>query len=148
MAHADRMGRRRAGDTPTFKDMVAELRAQPPPEPQPTRRTATFDRLYDRAGREWVPQVPWLEPDEVVDLLHRRTPWVVEWCGGRLSWSDEEDDAVLSRDILTGLLTRQQAQRLAKKRRVPTVMIASLLRADNGTETMIMFSEGGPGDRW
>lgn len=101
-----RMARRRAGDTPTFKDMVAQLRAQPSPEPQPTRRTANFDRLYDRAGREWVPQVPWLEPHEVVELLHRRTPWVVEWCGGRLSWSDEEDDVVLSLDILTDLLTR------------------------------------------
>ncbi|CRK60926.1 hypothetical protein [Alloactinosynnema sp. L-07] len=129
-----------------FADILAHLPTPTRPTPAPLRRTVRGATLHDRAGELWQVEAAWLEPDEVAALLTRGTPWVVEWCGGDLRWSDEEDADVLARSIRPRLITSAEATRLSRRRSVPTVVAAALLA--NARAKLIFFSEGAPGERF
>jgi hypothetical protein len=129
---------------------VAARRERPVADPGPAdepvtvlRRCFADGRLWDRQGRPWRRVAEWLEPREAETLVAAGARWMVEWCGGRMEWPDEVNDGALVHDLLPAMMLRAKADRLSRRRTVPTVIVAERWRDDDGAN-LVLFYESGP----
>jgi hypothetical protein len=110
------------------------------------RRCFAEGRLWDRQGRAWHRVAEWLEPSEARALVSAGAPWLVEWCGGRMEWSDELADGALVGTVLPAMVPRAKADRLARRRAVATVIVAERWR-DEADADLVLFYESAPRPR-
>ncbi|GII59205.1 hypothetical protein Pth03_75940 [Planotetraspora thailandica] len=98
-------------------------------------------RLWDRSGRPWHRMAQWLEPDEAAGLLAEGATWLVQWCDEGLTWGDSSD--VPAAELLVHMVDWRRAQRLSRKRTVPTVIVAEHWQNEAGHD-LVAFHESGP----
>ena len=88
-----------------------------------------------------------MEPSAAFAAVDDGTPWLMHPCGRRLARSDGPRADPFLRLAQQGCVGASERERLvakgARKKRVPTVVIAELWRSDQG-ERLVVFREGGP----
>jgi hypothetical protein len=107
------------------------------------RDTYAEGRLWDRDGRPWRQVDEFVEPPRALELVRSGAPWLVEWCGGRLEWATEQTAGGLLEQVRGELIGKAKAQRLRRRRSVPTVMVAEEWQDEHG-RPLVVFHEGPP----
>ncbi|MER5326981.1 hypothetical protein [Streptosporangium roseum] len=98
-------------------------------------------RLWDRSGQPWRRTSEWLDPDDVNELLAVGATWLVQWCDEGFTWGDSSEVPVA--ELLARMVNRRGAERLGRKRTVPTVIVAEQWQDDTGHD-LVVFYESGP----
>ncbi|NYI07003.1 hypothetical protein [Allostreptomyces psammosilenae] len=99
----------------------------------------------DPGGTEpvWRRTEEWLDPEPAAELIRAGAAWAVQWCEGDVEPADALPADTLRAVVLPRMVSRRRADRLARKRSVPTVMVAERWE-DGGGHTLVVFHEGGP----
>ena len=96
--------------------------------------------MVDNAGRSWRRVRNWEEPSEAEQLIAVDTPYLVHWCGSEEPRSEPRER--FKRDVLRSMPTRVKADRLSRRRSVPTIMVGELWRSERSGDCLVFVEQG------